>query len=276
MASPSSSSTASFSPYPHPQFAGKGLPSQTAPPPQAYYPPPGAYGAHHHYAHPGPPPDLTERYKLKAKYHKLQKNYFKGIEIRNDLTIELAEKEAKVQQLQDEVDLLLDQIHDSDYAHLRPAEDDLFSSDEGSQADGDEEGGGDEDAEMVKTEEGEEGAASARGKAKGKGRAKRKTLDELEDERRRELEDLWGVDGSKPQATLPPPAAADASINLDPAAAPPPALPPLPSAVDPSQLLNNPPAPAPAPPVGAPAAAATAGGAGGMKLKLKFGGGGGA
>lgn len=79
MASPGSSSTASYSHAypPHPQFAGKGLPSQ-GPPMQAYYP------SHHHghYAHPGPPPDLTERYKLKAKYHKLQKKYFRGIEVR--------------------------------------------------------------------------------------------------------------------------------------------------------------------------------------------------
>lgn len=71
-----------------------------------------------------------------------------------DLKIEIGEKESKVQRLQDEVEcvafslqlsycsltsraclhnnsLIIDQIYDSDYSHLRPAEDDLFSDEEG-------------------------------------------------------------------------------------------------------------------------------------------------
>ncbi|SCZ89246.1 BZ3500_MvSof-1268-A1-R1_Chr1-1g01055 [Microbotryum saponariae] len=83
---------------------------------------------------PGPAPDLTERFKLKAKYLDLQRDYFRALEIRKDLTIEVKEKQDKLQSLQDEVEqviafifLLIDQIFDSDYARLEPSEDDLFS-----------------------------------------------------------------------------------------------------------------------------------------------------
>ncbi|SCV71497.1 BQ2448_3085 [Microbotryum intermedium] len=104
---------------------------------------------------PGPAPDLTERFKLKAKYLDLQRDYFRALEVRNppclsghstlrahhhsrsdtrqirkDLTIEVKEKQDKMQSLQDEVDLLIDQIFDSDYAQLQPSEDDLFSPSE--------------------------------------------------------------------------------------------------------------------------------------------------
>jgi len=72
-----------------------------------------------------------------------------------DLKLEAGEKESKVQRLQDEVEcvhlafplrlrslqltnmslynhsLIIDQIYDSDYSHLRPEEDDLFSDEEG-------------------------------------------------------------------------------------------------------------------------------------------------
>ncbi|KDE09517.1 hypothetical protein MVLG_00415 [Microbotryum lychnidis-dioicae p1A1 Lamole] len=79
---------------------------------------------------PGPAPDLTERFKLKAKYLDLQRDYFRALEIRKDLTIEVKEKQDKLQSLQDEVDLLIDQIFDSDYARLEPSDDDLFSTPE--------------------------------------------------------------------------------------------------------------------------------------------------
>lgn len=71
--SPSSSSSyASYQAPPHPQQGGKGLPP-------SFFP--DTHSAHSH-SHPGPPPDLTQRYKLKAKYHKLQKNYHRGLEVR--------------------------------------------------------------------------------------------------------------------------------------------------------------------------------------------------
>jgi len=66
MASSSSSST--YSAYPaHPQHGGKGLP-----PPQ----PAQTNGII------GNPPDLLKRFKLKAKYLKIQKKYFQSIEVR--------------------------------------------------------------------------------------------------------------------------------------------------------------------------------------------------
>ncbi|GAA5873598.1 hypothetical protein JCM8547_005627 [Rhodosporidiobolus lusitaniae] len=193
MASPSSS-TASYGYAPHPQYAGKGLPQQHSSAP--------SYSAYAHpHRHPGPPPDLTQRYKIKAKYHKMQKRYVQFQETRKDLILELAEKEAKVQQLQDEVDLILDQIAASDYAHLRPKLDDLFSDDEGDEAE--EEGDGEGEIERVKGEDDEMTGATTEG-GKKKRRRSRVPLDELEDKRRRELEEQWGFDGSKQQATLPP------------------------------------------------------------------------
>lgn len=70
---------------------------------------------------------LSKRAKLKAKYGELQRNYVRALQLRTELTLELAEKEAKIQRLQDEVDLVLDQIYDTDYVHLAPKNDDLFS-----------------------------------------------------------------------------------------------------------------------------------------------------
>ncbi|KAK4701707.1 hypothetical protein P7C70_g4522, partial [Phenoliferia sp. Uapishka_3] len=118
----------------------------------------------------GPPPDLSQRFKLKWKYAELQRKYTKALQVRScpkplrrstvltcggdtqvrqDLTLEVSEKDAKVQRLQDEVNLVLDQIYDTDYKHLQPADDDLFSEDEPDESDGDEseedESGSDED-----------------------------------------------------------------------------------------------------------------------------------
>ncbi|KAI5480054.1 hypothetical protein MNV49_002019 [Pseudohyphozyma bogoriensis] len=78
----------------------------------------------------GPPPDLSHRYKLKVKYLALQRKYNRAVQKRNDLTLEVGEKEAKKQRLQDEVDLIIDQIYDIDYQHLQPKDDDLFSGSE--------------------------------------------------------------------------------------------------------------------------------------------------
>ncbi|GAA6013564.1 hypothetical protein JCM10207_004776 [Rhodosporidiobolus poonsookiae] len=250
MASPSSSSTTDY-PY-HPQVGGKGLPPLVAAPqyyPQhttaAYHP----YPAHSHH-HLGPPPDLTERFKLKAKYTKLRTKYTRAIETRKDLTLELAEKEAKEQQLQDEVNMILDQIHDADYAHLRPKHDDLFSDSDG-------EGGEEEDdAEMVKAEEDDGASAPARA-ARRTGEA-RKPLEEQEAERRRQLEQAWGIDGTRRNVTLQPtdPALVDASA---PTPSPSSGAVPLPAGgINPAMLAQT----------QAPQAQP------GPKLKLKFGGGG--
>lgn len=68
-----------------------------------------------------PPPDLSARYKLKSKYADLQRAYARALEVgppsplldssnavrtqtRKDLKLEAAEKDAKVQRLQDEVE----------------------------------------------------------------------------------------------------------------------------------------------------------------------------
>ncbi|KAK4052447.1 hypothetical protein OIV83_002249 [Microbotryomycetes sp. JL201] len=75
-------------------------------------------------------PDLTERWLLKSKYRRLQQRWTHATENKKNLTVELEEKAAKVQQLQDEVDLLLDQIQDADYEHLKPLDDELFSDDD--------------------------------------------------------------------------------------------------------------------------------------------------
>ncbi|BGP02172.1 hypothetical protein NBRC10513v2_005818 [Rhodotorula toruloides] len=193
--------------YGHPAVGGKGIPMHIPAP--AYDPSspapssPSIASSSARWAHQpglaGGPPDLTERYRLKAKYLKLQKRYFRSIEIRKDLTLELAEKEEKVQQLQDEVDLILDQIHDSDYAHLRPKHDSLFSDDEdeGFELDDDE-----DELLHVKAEDGEE---AGEGDIKGKKRMRLRDLEDEEDERRKELEAKYGIDGTKQVVTVAPP-----------------------------------------------------------------------
>ncbi|GAA6018381.1 hypothetical protein JCM11491_005952 [Sporobolomyces phaffii] len=119
--------------YPHhPPTGGKGVPRPAAAPAVAVAQP--------HHAVPGPdlarshvlghPPDLEHRFKLKVRYLRIQKKYFRSLQVRKDLELELAEKEAKQLKLQDEVDLILDQIHQSDYAHLVPKDDNLFSDDD--------------------------------------------------------------------------------------------------------------------------------------------------
>ncbi|KAM0790623.1 hypothetical protein ACM66B_004486 [Microbotryomycetes sp. NB124-2] len=72
-------------------------------------------------------PDLTERWHLRSKYRRLQQRWQQALDDKQNLILELEEKTAKVQQLQDEVDLLLDQIQDADYEHLKPLDDALFS-----------------------------------------------------------------------------------------------------------------------------------------------------
>ncbi|GAA6029067.1 hypothetical protein JCM8097_001577 [Rhodosporidiobolus ruineniae] len=257
MANPSSSDYSNYAHPSHHQLAGKGLPAYHPPPQQPYF-------HHHRPGHPGPPPDLTQRYKLRAKYHKLQQKYTRSLNVRKDLTLELAEKEAKVQQLQDEVDLILDQIHASDYAHLVPALDDLFSDDDHDLAEDDGEGEGDEGMRIKPDPEGEDGAAGARGKGKGR---QQKTLDELEDERRRELEAQWGVDGSKAQATLnrlpPVPSPSAFSATALPSVSPAANLASLPALPGGAALPHLQQQQLP------PGASA---GDGGTKLKLKFGG----
>ncbi|KAK4056975.1 hypothetical protein OIO90_001875 [Microbotryomycetes sp. JL221] len=77
-----------------------------------------------------PCPDFTERWALKSKYRRLQRKYTKATENQRNMLVELEEKGKKIQQLQDEIDLLVDQIHDADYKHLEPEVDVLFSDDE--------------------------------------------------------------------------------------------------------------------------------------------------
>ncbi|GAA5897605.1 uncharacterized protein JCM6883_006752 [Sporobolomyces salmoneus] len=160
--------------YPsHPPTGGKGLP----PPSNFSQPQPqlsssvgsSQYATSHSHIQ-GQPPDLEKRFKLKVRYLKIQKKYFRSLEERKDLELELAEKEAKQQKLQDEIDLILDQIHQSDYAHLRPKDDNIFSDDEG------------------ENENGTSGIKRERG------------LDDEERERRKELEEEFGVDSN--QATV--------------------------------------------------------------------------
>ncbi|BGP10221.1 hypothetical protein NBRC10512_004557 [Rhodotorula toruloides] len=266
--------------YGHPAVGGKGLPMHV--PAQAYDPSspapssPSVASSSARWPHQpglaGGPPDLTERYRLKAKYLKLQKRYFRSIEIRKDLTLELAEKEEKVQQLQDEVDLILDQIHDSDYAHLRPKHDSLFSDDEdvGFELDDEE-----DESPHVKVENGEE---TLEGDVKGKKRMRLRDLEDEEDERRKELEAKYGIDGTKqvvtvapPEPTPPPPAPIPAAAlpvlpPIHPAPAAHPASIAAPSSAatyDQQQALAQ---------AEQPAAAAAAP----KRLKLTFGGGGGA
>ncbi|GAA5987218.1 hypothetical protein JCM5350_003284 [Sporobolomyces pararoseus] len=167
--------------YPaHPPTGGKGLPppSNFLQPQHPPLPPQQAqqYGSSHSHIQ-GNPPDLEKRYKLKVRYLKIQKKYFRSLEVRKDLELELAEKEAKQQKLQDEIDLILDQIHQSDYAHLRPKDDNIFSDDEG---------------------EGEEEAENGTGDLA----VKREAPEDEERDRRKQLEEEYGIDSS--QATINP------------------------------------------------------------------------
>ncbi|GAA5899557.1 hypothetical protein JCM5296_006944 [Sporobolomyces johnsonii] len=180
MASPSSSSSYGYqaSPYAHhPPVAGKGLPPPVPAPSFSHHTRPAAPSSSNPHVH-GHPPDLTERYKLKAKYHKLQKKYHRALEARKDLTVELSEKEDKVQRLQDEVDLIIDQIFDADYRHLLPKQDDLFSDDNDEDED-------DDDAEE---------AAAAEAGIKAPPLKRERDLDSEEDERRLAMEESLGID----------------------------------------------------------------------------------
>ncbi|GAA5991711.1 hypothetical protein JCM10908_001102 [Rhodotorula pacifica] len=310
----------------HPAVGGKGLPPVVSAP--VYVPSSPAASSsvsgavyHHHPHHStaynattaGPPPDLTARIKLKARYLRLQSKYNRSIEARKDLEIELEEKEATQQRLQDEVDLIIDQIYDSDYAHLLPKHDSLFSDDEGEGEEDSGEGGvdGGELARVKAEEESTPNGTSAEGEGgatkgrKGKRKMGDRDLDELEAERRAELEARYGIDGTRQNVskmpTPPPPAAPQPpqqpqSSALSVAAPPPP--PSHPSAVPPPQSsipatlpnASNMPAPPqyPTQPAliasSAGASVSQAGEAGGvatvttaapMRLKLKFGGGGG-
>ncbi|KAM0755581.1 hypothetical protein T439DRAFT_320278 [Meredithblackwellia eburnea MCA 4105] len=78
----------------------------------------------------GPPPDLTHRFKLKAKYASLQQKYFRALKVRKDLTIEASEKTNTEQRLQDEIDLIIDQIDHNDYTSLKPEDYHFFSEEE--------------------------------------------------------------------------------------------------------------------------------------------------
>lgn len=98
--------------------------------------------------------------------------------------------------------MILDQIHDSDYAHLRPKRDSLFSDDENDLSDED-----NEDASGARVKAEEEGATEGRSsdERKGKRKADDRDLNELELERRKELEAHYGVDGSRRNVSPPPP-----------------------------------------------------------------------
>ena len=69
----------------------------------------------------------------------------------------------------------MDQIHQSDYAHLRPKDDNIFSDDEG---------------------EGEEEAENGTGDLT----VKREALEDEERDRRKQLEEEYGIDSG--QATI--------------------------------------------------------------------------
>ncbi|POY72357.1 hypothetical protein BMF94_4659 [Rhodotorula taiwanensis] len=265
----------------HPTVGGKGLPPVVSAP--VYLPSSPAtstagYGGYlaasssklpsYYATTAGPPPDLTARLQLKAKYARIQARYNRAIEARRDLTIELEEKEATQQRLQDEVDLILDQIHDSDYAHLIPKRDSLFSDDEGDdegEENGDEaNGAGSGDDSGLGANGTTEGATARTAVRKGKRKADDRDLDDLEDQRRRQLEVHYGIDGTRqnvsriptppPQNARPPAAApTDAPVSQQPASAP-----AVPGSIPPPQsTAAQTPAPAP------------------TRIKLKFGGGGG-
>ncbi|GAA5915794.1 hypothetical protein JCM8208_003888 [Rhodotorula glutinis] len=212
--------------HPHPQLGGKGLPPQVSAP--AYHPhhpsspAPSSPASSSRYGTLGPPPDLTERFRVKHKYLGYQKRWHKGLDLRKDLELELAEKEAKVQALQDEVDLILDQIHDSDYAHLVPARDDLFSDDAGEQDLDDGPSGEDEaDEPHVKDEDDDdEGEAVQAATARA---GKKRSLEDDEARRRSEIEAKYGIDGSRQNVTRAEPAPEPAPAPAPPTPAPAPA-----------------------------------------------------
>lgn len=217
------------------------------------YAPPSHHHQSYHATTAGPPPDLTVRIQLKLRYLRLRGKYNRSIEVRSalplftppltfgcsvswlrtdrlsngrlqarkDLEIELAEKEATQQRLQDEVEyvllsfddqhppltcvcaprlpwhsLIIDQIYDSDYAHLLPKRDSLFSDDDEEE----EYGSADEEdeAEPAKVKAEEDGGAATETKdRKGKRKMEERDLDELEAERRTELEARYGIDGTR-------------------------------------------------------------------------------
>lgn len=101
--------------------------------------------------------------------------------------------------------LIIDQIYDSDYAHLLPKRDSLFSDDDDEEEEG-EDGSADEDDEAdkptkVKVEE--DGGAATEGKdRKGKRKMEERDLDELEAERRTRLEARYGIDGTRRNVRL--------------------------------------------------------------------------
>lgn len=92
--------------------------------------------------------------------------------------------------------MIIDQIYDSDYAHLLPKRDSLFSDDEE-----EEDGSADEEDEadsLAKVKAEEDSGATTEGKdRKGKRKMEERDLDELEAERRTELEARYGIDGTK-------------------------------------------------------------------------------
>ncbi|GAA5954852.1 hypothetical protein JCM8115_005549 [Rhodotorula mucilaginosa] len=267
----------------HPAVGGKGLPPVVSAPvyipssPAASsvvsgYAPPSHLASSYHATTAGPPPDLTTRIQLKLRYLRLQSKYNRSIEARKDLEIELAEKEATQQRLQDEVDLIIDQIYDSDYAHLLPKRDSLFSDDDEEE---EEDGSADEEPAQVKAEE--DGGAASEGKdRKGKRKMEERDLDELEAERRTQLEARYGIDGTRRNVSrvpTPPPAPTPAPPQQAPAAAAsliPPSQPPTAAAPPyPTQPASGGPIPPSAAEAPAPPAAP-------KRLKFKFGGGGGA
>ena len=92
--------------------------------------------------------------------------------------------------------LIIDQVYDSDYAHLLPKRDSLFSDDDDEEDDGsaDEE----DEAEPAKVKAEEDGGAPTEAKdRKGKRKMEERDLDELEAERRTELEARYGIDGTR-------------------------------------------------------------------------------
>ncbi|KWU45886.1 hypothetical protein RHOSPDRAFT_32359 [Rhodotorula sp. JG-1b] len=268
----------------HPAVGGKGLTPVVSAPvyipssPAAssvvsgYAPP-----SHHHQAYhattAGPPPDLTVRIQLKLRYLRLQSKYNRSIEARKDLELELAEKEATQQRLQDEVDLIIDQIYDSDYAHLLPKRDSLFSDDDDEEDDGsaDEE----DEAEPGKVKAEEDGGAPTEAKdRKGKRKMEERDLDELEAERRTELEVRYGIDGTRRNVSrvpTPPPAPTPAPQQQAPPTAAPLMPPSLPSTAAAPSYPAQPASGSIPSAVEAPAPAAAP-----KRLKFKFGGGGGA
>ncbi|GAA5867821.1 hypothetical protein JCM3774_005868 [Rhodotorula dairenensis] len=292
----------------HPALGGKGLPPVVAAP--VYVPSsPGASSVSDYHIPPqprsgyhattaGPPPDLTVRIQLKARYLRLQSKYNRSLEARKDLEIELEEKEATQQRLQDEVDLIIDQIYDSDYAHLLPKHDSLFSED-------DDDGSAAEDEQPVNVKAEQDGSpptngttsngAEAKGDRKGKRKMRERDLDELESERRKELETRYGIDGTRQNVSrmpTPPPAPPQQQAPTPSAATAPPPPPPIsqvsiqdmpprhPSNIAPPYPTQIAPATVATPEVGASlpgetSATVPAPALAPKRLKFKFGGGGG-